>query len=195
LAKVMTGERLNFIVASCAILISAASFYATILQANSAEQQVKAMTWPLIEFSHGNYDGESQERILTFSLNNAGVGPAIIKTVKFKYNGELYSDVKEFIRGCCSDVFKNHMEKVKSATKRTDSWSLTTSPTSGRIMAVGGEISIMSLRFEEQNKALWNEINRERWNLQIEICYCSLLETCYVTDMPGSIEEVKACSM
>ncbi|MFC1690280.1 hypothetical protein ACFL07_11610 [Pseudomonadota bacterium] len=58
----VSSERLNFIIAVCAILISGASFYATFLQANSAEQQVKAMTWPLIEFTHSNFDVETGEK-------------------------------------------------------------------------------------------------------------------------------------
>ena len=52
-----TNERLNLFLALCAI-ISAASFYATYLQANAAERQVKAATWPWLEVMTGNYDEE-----------------------------------------------------------------------------------------------------------------------------------------
>ena len=77
----VSSEQLNFILAVCAILISAASFYAVYLQANSAERQVNAMTLPLIQFSHGDYDTERDTRSIYFSLENAGVGPAIINSV------------------------------------------------------------------------------------------------------------------
>ena len=53
LSNGISSQRLNLILALCAILISAASFYATYLQADSAEKQVKAMTLPLIGSDEG----------------------------------------------------------------------------------------------------------------------------------------------
>jgi len=70
----MSSDRLNFILVLCAILISAASFYAIYLQANSAEKQVKVMTLPLLQFEHGNYDKEKVLRAIYFYIKNAGVG-------------------------------------------------------------------------------------------------------------------------
>jgi len=51
-----TNERLNLFLALCAIIISAASFYATYLQASAAERQVKAATWPWLEVMTGNFN-------------------------------------------------------------------------------------------------------------------------------------------
>ena len=189
----ITGERLNFIVASCAILISGASFYATYLQANSAEQQVKAMTWPLIEFSHGNYDTEAKEKNLTLSLKNAGVGPAIIKTVNFVYKDKPFRNLNDFIRSCCESSLDNYIEKVKENQFDADIWTLTTAPVNDIILPVGGQLDFLSLVHHPSNRELWQAINKERWDLQLEVCYCSLLENCYVTNEPGSVRDVQAC--
>ncbi len=189
----MTGERLNFIVALCAIMISGASFYATFLQANSAEQQVKAMTWPLIEFAHGNYDVEAREEDLTLTLRNAGVGPAIVKSVEFKHRKQSYASLNQFLNACCGEAYEQYAENVKQNQFNAAKWTLTTSPSSGIILPVNGEVDFLSMLKNENNNALWQKINEERWNLDLEVCYCSLLENCYVTDKPGQVMEVPAC--
>jgi len=86
--KGFTSEKLNFVLAFCAVLISAASFYATYLQAEAADKQVKAMTLPLLQYGTGNYKEEDREDIIYFTINNAGVVPALIKRLRFKYKGE-----------------------------------------------------------------------------------------------------------
>lgn len=73
-----TNERLNLFLALCAIIISAASFYATYLQANAAERQVKAATWPWLEVMTGNFNEEKNSEEITFYIKNSGSGPAII---------------------------------------------------------------------------------------------------------------------
>ena len=193
--SLISSERLNFIIAVCAILISGASFYATYLQANSAEQQVKAMTWPLIEFTHGNYNVETREKNLTLSLRNAGVGPAIVKSVAFVYQDERHGSLQDLLVACCIDTFRVYIEEVQGNQFDADVWTLTTSPTSCIILPVDGQLEFLSLVNHPSNDSLWHAINKERWNLRLDVCYCSLLENCYITGKPGQVEEVEACGM
>jgi hypothetical protein len=193
LKTIISGEQLNFIVAVCAILISGASFYATYLQANSAEQQVKAMTWPLIEFVHGNFNVESREKNLTLTLRNAGVGPAIVKTVTFDYKDQSFPTLEEFIDACCDEGFAEYIQEVKRNEFDMANWTLTTSPTQNIILPVSGELDFLSLVNHPSNDVLWNAMNKERWKLKLDVCYCSLLENCYRTDQPGQVQEVASC--
>lgn len=190
----VSREQLNFIVAVSAILISGASFYATYLQANSAEQQVKAMTWPLIEFTHGNYDSESREKMLTLTLKNEGVGPAIIKSVVYLYQGKSFPSLSHVITACCEEENTEYEENVKGNTENIDAWTLTTQVIDNTILPVGGEVDFFSLLNHPGNEVFWKAINAARWNLQLDVCYCSLLENCYVTDRPGSVTEVASCA-
>ncbi len=75
LSNGISSERLNLILALCAILISAASFYATYLQADSAEKQVKAMTLPLIQFTSGSWDSGEKISKLTLGLKMRALAP------------------------------------------------------------------------------------------------------------------------
>ncbi len=50
-----TNERLNLFLALCAIIISAASFYATYLQASAAERQVKSRNLAMARSDDGEF--------------------------------------------------------------------------------------------------------------------------------------------
>jgi len=63
----------------------------------------------------------------------------------------------------------------------------------GIILTVSGETDFLSLLQHRNNDPLWDAINKERWQLKLQICYCSLLENCYVTDKPGQVIEIEAC--
>lgn len=87
------------------MLISAASFYATYLQADAANKQVKAMTLPLLQFATGNWNTELERREITFTLKNAGLGAAIIKNFHFIYNKQEYSTYSEYFKACCEQEY------------------------------------------------------------------------------------------
>lgn len=181
-----SSNKVNFVVAACAMLVSLASFYATYLQAYSAEQQVKAMTYPLIQFDHGNnYKGERKIRL---DLKNNGVGPAIIKSVSYNYKQNTYQDLWGYLEACC-DLLSGSINNV-------------TSDIDDIILPVGEERLIISVPFPEHElasfetqKQNWHKLDRERFSLGVDICYCSLLDQCYVTDGTGTINEVNHCSV
>lgn len=191
----LNRENLSLIVAGCAIAVSAASFYATYLQARAADQQVKAMTYPLIEFSHGNYDGEARERRVYMNLKNAGVGPAIVKRVSFAYADHSFDALNNWIEACCDEANDVYMDRVRAANFEATDWTMTTAEYQDIILPVGGEVTFLSLRYDERNKPLWDSLNRERWKLTPEICYCSLLDDCYATDGAGQVTNLPSCDV
>lgn len=183
---------LNLIIAVSAMLVSLASFYATYLQANAADKQVKAMTFPLIQFSSGNYDLETNSSTIGFNLFNRGVGPAIIKKVEFIYLNESYKNIGGFLKACCEKERQVFFDKSDNGQSNIEYQEIT-SPTSNVILPINGNVNILGVRKFEGNSLFWEKLNQERWNLKVSVCYCSLLDTCYRTDAPGIIEEVKSC--
>lgn len=188
-----SGSRVNFIIAICAMLVSLASFYATYLQAYSAEQQVKAMTFPLIQYTSGNYDLESRESVIDLNLVNDGVGPAIIKQVKYNYQNNDYADVWKFLQACCKkelEIFENNRNLKATPIEA----QILSSPASNVVLPINDRIRVLSLLRHESNAEFWDKLNKERSHLSVSVCYCSLLENCYVTENAGQIEEVEFCS-
>jgi len=187
---IRSGERLNFIISVCAILISAASFYATYLQADAANKQVKAMTMPLIQFGHGNvlYD---DERVVNFSLINAGVGPALIKHLSFAYQGQSFASLFEVLNDCCQTEVQAFLQA--SQAPGHDIPQFITSPVLNTIIPGQDRLLFMRLKWHEQNQALWEKINDLRFQMQFKACYCSLLDECYQTDEQAQIQPVAQC--
>ena len=196
--KIFSPQRLNLIIAVCAVLISGASFYATYLQANAAEKQVRAMTLPLIRFEHGNYDPERERTELTFSLHNAGVGPAIIESLKFNYKGATYQTLNEFFDACCAQAsqgFERDLEVLLESGDSSDAFrqGYTTSPLSNVIVPGQSDYEFLTMRRAPLNQNLWEKLNRERWGLSIETCFCSLLGECFVAGPDKRTYPVSAC--
>lgn len=191
IGKIST-QRLNFILAVCAILISAVSFYATYLQAISAEKQVKAMTLPLIQFSHGNFNEERNKKAITLTLKNAGQGPAVIKNVLFKYQNGEYASVSEFFDACCKVEWDDYQSKTHEITEIYDGTDFSR-PLSDAIIPGQTEYEFQAIYYGEVTEQLWEKLNEERWHLELEVCYCSLLDECYTTERTGVVAEVAKC--
>ena len=187
------SSTLNFIIAVSAMFVSVASFYATYLQANAADQQVKAMTYPLIQFSSGNYNRELKTSVIQLNLVNSGVGPAIIKHVGFNYLGKQYKNAYAFLKACCEDEYKSFQASEENNTSQLE-YQIITSPTSNVILPINDKITMLSLERFEVNKGLWDSLDKARFELIVSACYCSLLDICYETEEVGVVVEVESCS-
>jgi hypothetical protein len=176
------------------VLISIASFYATYLQASAAEKQVKAMTLPLVQYNTGNIDVKTNEPVVTFSLTNGGVGPAIIKTVTYQFNDKSSSNFFDFLRDCCLKELEElnaHPKKVMDLSKG----GYVTSSTNSVVVPAQDKIEFYKLYKGELSEGLWSKLNQARRNLKVEICYCSLLDECYLSRDKGIVEPVAACEI
>jgi hypothetical protein len=201
----VSGESLNFVLAVCAILISAASFYATYLQADSAERQVKAMTLPLIQFSHGNYNDVADTKEISFKLKNAGVGPAIIKSVDFRYQDKRYRSLDSILQACCGkalDTFREiytHSKQTSTGTVEAseeaelDIGNWVSQPLENIILPGQSDYEFQKIAYGEGTQELWNTLNDERWKLQLDICFCSMLDECFITSKNGVVDKVETC--
>ncbi|GJM06142.1 MAG: hypothetical protein DHS20C09_21380 [marine bacterium B5-7] len=185
-----SGERLNFIIAVCAILISAASFYATYLQADAANKQVKAMTLPMIQYGHGNALGDD-EKVINFSLKNAGIGPALLRSVEFSYQGKTYENIFQILKDCCGAVTEKYYTKEKQAADELPQFI--TSPLLNNIIAGQDNLIFLKFKYADDTKELWELLNDIRFDFGFKACYCSMLEECYVVNDQAETHEVKAC--
>ena len=191
----ISGQRLNLIIALCAIFISAASFYATYLQANAAERQVKAMTLPLIQFSTGNWDLEKNQRAIIFNLQNAGIGPAIIKTATFKYKEQRFSKPRDFLKACCEASYKRYTEvrSIKREKGILRDGKLVTRGLRNNMIIGQSTTNFLILSDGADTHVFLNKLETERNNLSLEVCYCSLLGECYISEKSSIFEQIDHC--
>lgn len=185
------SDRLNFIIAVCAVLISAASFYATYLQAESSEKQVKAMTLPLLKFSHGNWDHEQNRFRLQLQIINAGAGPAVLQRASFSWKGTEYTALSELLKDCCSDSYKAFLKNEDVAQQRF----ILTSTLENAILPGMQELRFFEVSDKDNSHPFWQEFNKVRFGISATLCYCSLLGDCYQSQGVTRVTEVKQCGI
>jgi len=72
-------------------------------------------------------------------------------------------------------------------------YAIITASTNHIILPANESVDALTLNRHALNANLWDQINRERWKLSVEVCYCSLLQDCYKSKGIDSIIEVSSC--
>ena len=145
-------------------------------------QQVRAAVWPILEFDSSNAPD------IHFILSNKGVGPAIIRQVIVKVDDQPVKNWREA------------MEKLLGPGDHLFSES----DMNGYALAPNESITVFTARdannnplvFDKSN-LLWMTMNKERFRVTAEICYCSTLGECWTVRAgglkPGTTTETRRC--
>jgi hypothetical protein len=157
------------LVGLCALCVSGYTAY-------MQRQQVRAMVWPILEFISSN------DPNIHLTLANKGVGPAIIRHVIVKVNGQSVSDWIE--------ALEKLMGPDKPAgwirSSATPEFRYSESDMSGRVVAAGESMTVFTPWDAEGNpipydrsNPLYVRMNERRQRIEVEICYCSTLGDCW----------------
>ena len=153
------------LVGFCALCVSGYTAYVQ-------RQQVRAAVWPILEFYSSNAPD------IHFTLANKGVGPAIIRNVIVKVDGQPVKNWYEVL------------DKLVGPGQHPGSES----DMSGRVFAAGETTTVFTpfdpatakpLAFDKSNP-LWVKINKDRDRVTVEICYSSTLGECWTVRAGGS---------
>jgi hypothetical protein len=168
------GAVIATLVGLCALCVSAYTAYVQ-------RQQVRAAVWPILEFDSSNAP-------IHFILANKGVGPAIIRHVIVKVDGQPVRNWKEAL------------QRIMGPGEHLGSES----DMSGRVFAAGESTTVFTphdaennpLNFDKSNP-LWVKMNKDRLRVSVEICYCSTLGECWTLRAsglaPSTITETRHC--
>ena len=132
-------------------------------------QQVRAAVWPILEFDSSNGPD------IHFTVANKGVGPAIIRHVIVKVDGQPMKD------------WNNVLDKFGVPGPHHFSESDIT----GHVFAPNESMDVFTPRDEAENvlndksKPLWVELNKDRGRVSVEICYSSTLGDCWILRAGG----------
>jgi hypothetical protein len=127
-------------------------------------QQVRATVWPILEFDSSNAPD------IHFTLANKGVGPALIRNVLVKVDDQPVKNWREA------------MEKLLGPGEHL----VSESDMNGHVLAPNESITVVTARDANNNplvfdktNPLWVTMNKERFRVTAEICYCSTLGECW----------------
>jgi len=153
----------------CALCVSGYTAY-------MQRQQVRAMVWPILEFESSN------DPNIHLSLTNKGVGPAIIRNVTVKVDGQPVGDWVE--------ALERLMGPGKPAgwirSSATPEFGYAESDMSGRVFSAGEKIAVFTPWDAQRNPITYDrsnpvyvQMNEARSRIEAEICYCSTLGDCW----------------
>ena len=141
----------EMLIAISAILFSVCALVVSITEVNIMRKQQKATVWPYLELLP-SYN-ESGFYVL---MQNKGVGPAIVKSFIFKFDGEIIKTWDDFL----IKLFDNDSVSV------SNEWTTI----NGRVIAPNEEIKIIKI---ESDRAARHAI-RNYHRIDIEFCYSSI---------------------
>jgi hypothetical protein len=167
----------DLMLAVAAVLISAVSLHVAIVANQVQEHILAASTWPSLQFGTSNLD-EQLEPEVRLVLENAGVGPARLRSVVVHYKGEPIGNQRELLERCCM---------------ATGDKSPTTTITSsaGAVLKAGSMVNLLRLRKADNPESVWTALNVERQHISLIACYCSVLENCWQFDSTRSVDEAQ----
>ena len=165
-----------------ATLVGVSALFVSGYTAHVQRQQVRAAVWPILEYATSN------EPKIRFTLDNKGVGPAIIRNVVVKVDGEPVRN------------WKVALQKLLGPGQ----YKFTQSTIGGHTFSAGESMDVMVPHDSdggpltvEKSGALWTALNKERGRVAIEICYSSTLGDSWIlrrdANSRSTTTEIGAC--
>lgn len=183
---------IDIIVAGAAILISVISLVVAVGHGRTMEKLVAANSWPLLRYDTGNLDDETQRPVITLTIENAGVGPAMVKSFAVLLDGKPVRNQGELLRACCGEP-----PTPATATERlSKGWKadVVTSSIANTVIRAGERRDYIRLADSPAVSEQWEALNKARFRLTFEACYCSVLGDCWTSNLTGvDAHPVKEC--
>jgi hypothetical protein len=150
------------ITALMAVLIGACALAVSLYTAYLQNAQVRAQTWPHIQLWQSNVDR-------SFSISNRGVGPARIADVRLRIDG---LEVTGFDQA------------IKKLQAKPEPVSSLQSYFARRVLTPNEDVKMIQFETDAHFNIFMN--NRDR--IRFEICYCSVLNECYLLNENAKTE-------
>jgi len=152
--------RIDLLIAICALLISALTAAASLYQTRVIANQLSSSVWPYLGISVSR---DIETGHLSLSIENDGLGPAIVRTVVLTYDGKPVHDLDSF--------FKLSLRTIKHAH-----FAMTTSGLSpGQVIRPGQSDNFIDVT----SPVVAPLIAKAFGHARLTVCYCSLLEECW----------------
>lgn len=188
---------IDLLLAISAIAISLISLVVAVKHGYSQERLVAANSWPFLGVVTRNSELGTGRPTITFSIQNAGVGPALLRDLQVRYEGRLVRNSAELLQACCGvapgvDLSRRTavqlppVEAVKLEPLRTGSAVWVYKP--------GDLLNFFEYPREGADAATWSRLDAARNRITFQACYCSALGECFRSDLRSmDPEEVDDC--
>jgi len=163
---------LQTVMTAAAVIISMAALYAAFVQAESARRQTEAAVWPYVDIGNTVINDDGERRGVIF-MENTGIGPARIRAVRVKVDGEAQANWAEVFAAADIDAGYRYITMTN------------------QVMSSEQALHVITLHSSEDAFIIRNQWSR----IEIDYCYCSVFDQCWVQSQAGleSPEQVDQC--
>jgi hypothetical protein len=148
-----------------ATLVGVSALFVSGYTAYVQRQQVRAAVWPILEYDTSNAPE------IRFTVDNKGVGPAIVRHVVVTVDGQPMREWRDVLQKILGPEHHNFSENNLS----------------GHVLSAGESVTVFTPRDDENQPLtverggpLWTAMNNGRGGASVEICYCSTLGDCWI---------------
>lgn len=165
----------DLVIALSAITISVISLFVAVAHGHTEEKLVAASSWPFLTFNTSNNGFEAGGWTIGLRLQNSGVGPARVKWLRLKLDGNPIRNRAALMSRCCGVTNSTVEEQVRRGLVSQNS-------PIGVLPARDG-IVMLAWRERPGFRAIRSELDEAAHRLRIEACYCSVLDECWRSDL------------
>lgn len=155
------SRRINpeWVVAISAVIISLCALGVSIFQTRIMKQQQAHSVWPHLQVYNSNLNG------LELTLENKGVGPALVNEVEYSFDGKTTHKINELIE----------MIFAADGTVSPDSTiNFRYSHIENLVLAPNDSHLLLDIKYPEAKI-----VNRAFDKIGFRLCYCSIEEECW----------------
>ena len=166
--SLFSGRSPRYLGGAFAITVSLISLWVAFSANRTQERLLAASVWPALEYGTGNRSDTGADEI-TLVIGNKGTGPARLRGVRVLYDGKFIPNSVALLNVCC-ELHDGPVNTVTSGTR-------------GRVLKAGDEVTFMMFPKGGLNSdEIWQRFNQERFKVEVEACYCSVLDDCWKFD-------------
>jgi hypothetical protein len=161
------GFRFDLILALCALTISTVAALASVYQTRVIARQLSATVWPYVSLEH-TYSKDGAE----LGITNYGLGPALIRSAWLRSDGKTYDSWDAL-----TAAYVAHAKRLSGVRGQL---SLRERSIDGSTVLSAGESKALITAHGTGNATALAV--RAIENLEVRICYCSLLGQCWLVE-------------
>jgi hypothetical protein len=156
--------RIELLIATLALLASAAASIATVIQTRQVADQWSASVWPYLTIENTLSDNSFRIDVI-----NEGLGPAIVQSAALFVDGKRQADWRDAFRAIV-EKDRRHVKEPSSVSEHDfGSTSVVRAGESVQIIAVATDVG---RDFRTGNLPVPD----------LSVCYCSILQQCWTVD-------------
>ena len=167
-------SRINNYATVGAVILSVVAIAVSLLEVSAMRDQQRASVWPYLSVQQ-SYLGDR----FSMTIENKGVGPALIEQVDWRHNGEEITNLDQLILDTVGPELAFSYDTYRTSDPSND------------VLAPGEEAIVFAVPIRDDTLAFLRGVNSR---VTLEACYCSIHGDCWTAALDeGGADDVDSC--